>query len=185
MKKFNKILLTSLLSLVTIFTFGCDKIGNTPTKKVEELMGKYQSIDEDVTNNMEDVIDLENNLTDTQKDRYRELLKKQYSNLTYEIKDEKIDGDNATVEVEIEVYDLSKATSEAEDKLANNPEEFNDEKGSYNDELYTDYKLDRMEKAKDRTKYTLDLTLTKEDGEWEVDNLTEIERDKIHGIYNE
>ena len=33
------------------------------------------------------------------------LLKKQYQNLSYKIKEETEDGDNATVEVEIEVYD--------------------------------------------------------------------------------
>ena len=41
-----------------------------------------------------------------------------------------------------------------------------------------------MEEVKDRVKYTLELTLTKIDDEWELDNLTETERQKIHGIYN-
>ena len=41
-----------------------------------------------------------------------------------------------------------------------------------------------MEKTNTKVKYTLELTLTKTDDEWEVDNLTETERQKIHGIYN-
>lgn len=178
-----KKILFSLLTFMLIFTCGCDKVGNTPTRKVEELMGKYQAVDSDVTNDLNDVVNMEANLTDKQKDRYKELLKKQYSNLTYEIKEEKIDGDDATVEVEIEVFDLSKASREAENALTDKKDDFLDDKGSYSQEKYTDYRLDKMENTKDKVKYTLDLTLRKDDGEWKLDNLTETERQKIHGIY--
>ena len=34
-------------------------------------------------------------------------------------------------------------------------------------------------------KNTLELNLTKEDDEWKLDNLTETERQKIHGIYEQ
>ena len=42
-------------------------------------------------------------LSDNQKKDYKELMKKQYQNLTYTIKDEEVDGNNAIVKVEIEV----------------------------------------------------------------------------------
>ena len=184
MKNVKKILFV-FLGFLVIFTTACDNVGNTPTKKVEELMGKYQSVDEDVLDDLNDLIDNETDLSDEQQDRYRELLKKQYQNLTYEIKEEKIDGDNATVETEIEVIDLAKVNRDAENYLENNRNEFNDEDGNFSEEKYTDYKLDKMEDAKDKVKYTLDLTLTKEDNEWKLDNLTETERQKIHGIYNQ
>lgn len=173
------------LGFLVIFTTACGNVGNTPTKKVEELMGKYQSVDEDVLDDLNSVINNEQNLTTTQQDRYRKLIEKQYKNLTYEIKDEKVDGDNATVEVEIQVIDFAKANSEAENYLENNASEFNDDKGEYSNEKYINYKLDKLENAKDKVTYTLQLTLTKDDDEWEVDNLTETERQKIHGIYNQ
>ena len=54
---------------------------------------------------MDTVIDNEN-LTDNQKEKYRSILKKQYQDLKYDVVSEKYDGDNATVEVKIKVYDL-------------------------------------------------------------------------------
>lgn len=184
MKNIKKLLFVCL-GICAIFITACDNVGNTPTRKVEELMGKYQSVDEDVLEDLNNVINSEDNLTTDQQERYTGLLKKQYQNLTYEIKDEKIDGNNATVEVEIEVIDLAKINNEAEDYLEENRTEFDDENGAFSKEKYINYKLDKMEDAKDRVKYTLELTLTKEDDEWELDNLTETERQKIHGIYNQ
>ena len=180
-----KKILFIFLGFLLIFTTACDNVGNTPTKKVEELMGKYQSLDEDVLDDLNSVIASEKNLTSEQQERYRKLIEKQYKNLTYEIKDERVDGDNATVEVEIQVIDLSRANAEAEDYLTNNRDEFNDDNGNYSKEKFTNYNLDKMENLKDKVKYTLQLTLTKDDEEWELDNLTETERQKIHGIYNQ
>ena len=184
MKNVKKILFI-VLGFIFIFSTGCDNVANTPIKKVEELMGKYQSADSDVLDDLNDVIASEVGLTTEQQDRYRELLEKQYKSLTYEIKEERIDGDNATVETEIEVMDLAKAKQEAEEYLANNAAEFNDEEGNYSVQKYTDYMLDKLEDTKDKVKYTLELTLTKENDEWKLDNLTETERQKIHGIYEQ
>ena len=44
-------------------------------------------------------------------------------------------------------------------------------------------KLDALEKVSDRVKYTINFTLSKIDEEWLVDDLTETERMKIHGLY--
>lgn len=179
MKKF----FISLLGILMLFTAGCDKIDNNPTKKVEELMSKYQMLDEEVLDDLNKTVD-EEDLTDEQKERYKKLLKNQYKDLKYTIQDEKIDGDNATVETEIEVTDYTKVIQESEDYLNEHEDEFNDDKGNFSKTKYTDYKLEKMEKTNTKVKYTLELTLTKTDDEWEVDNLTETERQKIHGIYN-
>lgn len=179
-----KKIIFSILTIMLLFTTGCDQVGNSPTKKVEELMGKYQMLDDDVLDDLNKVVDSEEDLSDKQKERYRNLLKEQYQDLTYTIKNEKIDGENATVETEIEVRDLTRAIKESEDYLNSHEDEFLGDDGKYSKEKYTDYKLDKMEEAKDRVKYTLELTLTKVDDEWELDNLTETERQKIHGIYN-
>ena len=111
------------------------------------------------------------------------LLKKHYKNLKYEIKEEMIDGDNATVTVEIEVTDYSKVMTDADAYLEQNPNEFNDESGVYDVSLFTRYRLDKLKDAKDTVKYTLDLTLTKIEDEWALDALSETDESKIHGMY--
>lgn len=179
-----KKILLSILAILVIFTTGCDQIGNTPTKKVEELMGKYQSLDSDVLDDLNKVVESEDDLSDEQKKKYKDLLKNQYENLSYTIKNETVDGDNAVVEIEIEVRDLTRAIKESEEYLNSHEDEFLGDDGKYSKSKYTNYKVQKMEEAKDRVKYTLELTLTKTNDEWEVDNLTETEKQKIHGIYN-
>ena len=98
-----------LLAIFTFLLIGCS-MSNTPTSKVEELLSKYQRLDNDISMGMNSVLD-EQNLTDVHKERYRKLLEDQYKNLSYEIKDEIIDGDTAMVIVEIEVIDYKKAIS--------------------------------------------------------------------------
>lgn len=183
MKYKNKILLLSFLILCSTILFACDNVSNTPTKKVEEFLSKYQTYDEDVKEDLENTIKNED-LSDDEKKRYEKLISDQYKSLTYEIKDETIDGDNATVEVEIEVKDFATAISNAEDYLSENEDEFVSDTGEYDQTIFTKYKLDEMEKMKEKIKYTLQLTLTKVDDEWEIDDLTETEKQKIHGIYD-
>lgn len=180
MKKF----LISFLGILLVLTTGCDQIDNNPTKQVEDLMSKYQTLDDDVMDDLNTVVDTEKDLSDEQKNRYKKLLENQYKNLSYTIKDETIDGDNAIVEVEIQVTDLSKAMAESEIYLDEHEEEFLDDNNQFSQSKYTDYKLEKLESANTKVKYTLELTLTKINDEWEVDNLTETERQKIHGIYN-
>lgn len=180
MKKIISFICITLL----LFTSGCGKINNTPTKKVEAMLNNYQTLNEDVLDDLNKTIDTESDLTDEQKTKYKDILKKQYQSLTYEIKDEEIDGDNAEVEVEIEVIDLTKSIADSETYLNENTDKFKNDSGEFDQVKYTDYKLDKMKDADVKVKYTLELTLTNSDNEWVVDNLTETERQKIHGIYN-
>jgi len=94
------------------------------------------------------------------------------------IKEEKINGDKATVEVEVEVKDYSKVLSSKEV-----PDDIKDEEGNYTDEAYYNYQLNEMEKVEDKVKYTVTFYLTKKDKEWQIDDLNESTLQKIHGIY--
>ena len=85
--------------------------------------------------------------------------------------------------MEVEVYDYAKAVSEIENKLVNNADLYKDSTGEISTTLYNDDKLKSLEDVKDRTKYTINFTLSKIDEEWVVDDLTETERMKIHGLY--
>ena len=179
----KKILMVLVLTVVLVC--GCENnLMNTPTKRVETMLNNYVTLDEEVLKDLDETMLSETVMTTEQKNKYREILKKQYQNLSYEIKDETVDGDNATVEVEIEVYDYKKIIDEAEVYLKENPQEFEQEEGESVDiSKFNDYKLEELEKAKDKVTYTLNLTLKKVDGKWKLDDLTDTEISKIHGLY--
>jgi len=173
--------------LISLFLLvGCENdLMNTPTKRVETLMNNYITLDEEVLSDLDRTLLTETIMTTNQKDRYKNIIKRQYQHLSYEIKDETIDGDNATVEVEIEVYDYNKASNDAISYLNSNPSEFIID-GTTDTDLtkFNDYKLDRLENINDKVTYTLNLTLTKNNDKWVLDNLTDTEISKIHGLYN-
>ena len=155
----------------------------TPTKKVEKFLSNYQTLDEDVLKQLDEAVSKETEFTEEQKNEYKELMKKHYKNMKYEIKDEVIDGDHATVTVEIEVTDYSKIMVDADSYLNEHQDEFNNTDGVYDVSLFTKYRLDKLKEAKDTVKYTLDLTLTKVDDEWILDTISDTDESKIHGMY--
>ena len=132
--------------------------------------------------------------------------------MTYEIKDETINGDNATVTAEIEVYDYYKTNKDSAEYYNNNPNEFNDNNGDQglvdkatdavkdavegakdavdsatsdnnSDSKFIQYRLDQLTNTKDRVKYTVDFTLTKVDDKWKLNDIDDATRQKIHGLY--
>lgn len=170
MKIKNKILLFAL-PILLITLVGCE-MANTPTSKVENLFMKYQKLDNDIDNGIDSVLN-EQNMSDSQKERYRKILEKQYKNLSYQIKEETIDGDTATVTAEIEVTDLKKSV----DGLVF-------DSNIYTKETFDEERLNRLEQAKEKIKYTLELTLTKtKNDEWKLNALTNEQIKKIQGMY--
>lgn len=181
MKKFT---LYTILFLGLFLSLGCDNLMNTPTKKVEQFLNKYQTLDSDVMVQFDEILDKDFDYSDEEEDLYRKTMARQYKNLTYEIKDSKEDGNKAYVTVQIEVYDYGKALREAEEYLLKNQSEFINNDGSVNISKYTTYKLERMKEEKTRITYTLELSVSKEAETWMLDDITEIDRQKIHGIYS-
>lgn len=179
--KIKNILVIMLLGLIIIT--GCDNLMNTPSKKVENLLNKYQKNDEVVLKQLGDTLLSDTILSVSEKEEYKKLMQRQYSDLMFTIKNEAIDGKTAVVEVEIEVYDYNKAIVESENYLLANQGEFQDETGNVDTTKYNDYKLKAIGNMKNRITYTINFTLSKVDDEWLVDDLTETERMKIHGLY--
>ena len=71
-----------LLGITVLFLIvGCGNMMNTPTKKVEEFLSKYQTQDEKVLTQLDEVIESAGTMTKNQKEKYRDLMKKQYQNL--------------------------------------------------------------------------------------------------------
>lgn len=172
-----------LVAIVAILLVGCE-LSNTPTRQVEALMKKYQTLDNSVLSDLDVVINHDEHLVGEQKEKYRDIMKKHYQNLTYEIKDETLNGDEAVVEVEIAVTDFNKVLDEASKYLVEHPEEFNDEDGNYSADKYMDYRLEQLKEAKEKVKYTLNIPVSMQDGEWKVNKLDNDTLKKINGVYN-
>lgn len=166
-----------------IFFTGCDNLMNTPTKKVELFLNKYQTLDSDVMVQFDEILDNDFNYQDDEEDLYRKVMARQYKNLTYKIKEAKEDGNMADVTVEIKVYNYGKALDEAEEYLLNNQNEFINSDGSVNVSKYTIFKLEKMKSENEKITYTLNIKVKKDAETWMVDNITEIDRQKINGIY--
>lgn len=171
-----------LIFLLFIFLVsGCGKNTNSPTSEVQKLFSNYNSLSSDVLIQLDSVMESEN-LTDEQISKYKEVIKRQYEDLKYTINDEVISDDKAIVSVDIEVYDLNKVISDSDEYLKNNKDEFYVDDKLDNNKFW-DYKLDKMFKAEDRIKYTIDFSLTKLNNKWHLDELLEADRQKIHGLY--
>lgn len=181
MKKFSKILLTFIL-VVTLTGCGMD---NTPTKKVEAFFDKYQKLDSNVLNDLDLTIADDTSIDEASRSEYRDFMKKHYQDLEYKIKDEKIDGDKATVTAEVTVRDYSKVMNDANTYKDTNATEFNDEAGNYNAGLFSKYRLGKLKDVTEKKTYTLELTLTKKDDEWILDELSETDEQKINGLYDD
>lgn len=200
----KKIFLGLFVILLTACSFG---MNNTPKAKVKELLDRYKNQDSTVVTNLEDVIDGE--YSGEYKDRYKTLMLNQYKNLEYKITDEIIDGDTAIVTVDVTVYDFGSAIDAANTYLDEHEKEFykktitsneltedenttNIEENSENEtkttidyDKFLDYKLNLLEEVNDRKTYSIDFTLTKENDEWVLDNLTDESMKKLHGLYTE
>lgn len=177
----KKILLI-IMMLATLV--GCESVMNNPTKRVEAFLNKYQVMDKEVLDQLDSTLKSDDTLSESQKKDYKDLMKKQYQNLTYTIKDEEVNGDNATVKVEIEVYDFNKAMKKADDYLNEHQDEFKNEENNIDNVKFMDYRIKEMKNTNEKVKYTIDFTLTKKDNKWQLDDIDEITRQKIHGIYN-
>ena len=172
----NKILVFSLL-LFSLILFGCE-FNNTPTKKVESLLMKYQNNSESVSKELDDYVKSEE-IDLAYQDKYKEVFLKQYRDLKYEIKDEKIDGNTAEVTAQIEVYDYYKTQTEVSTYITNHQDEFNTN-GIFDNNKVLEYKIKELTNTKDKVTYTIVFNLTKVNDTWTIDNLSEEELEKAY-----
>ena len=127
----KKILLCFSCIMAIVLLSGCT-MDNTPTKKVENFLDNYKNQDETVLTQLKEMVDTDPLMDETQKGTYTDIMKKQYEDLTYDIKDEVINCDTATVTAEIEVYDYYKINQDAQTYYNNNPNEFNNKNDNNN-----------------------------------------------------
>lgn len=171
----------TLLAVLFILT-GCTLLGKSPKDEVSRFFNNYKNNSESVVKELDTYLATQDLTEDTLKD-YKELYLKQYSNLKYEIKDQKIDGDNALVETQITVYDYYKSDKLAGDYFTANQADFVDDDGDIDFSKYFKYKIKKMLDTTDTVSYTITLNLKKNDDKWEVEPLTHEELMKLHGTY--
>lgn len=181
----KKILKVMLVMVFAITLAGCSCMQKSAKDRVEEFLDQYRNLSANVLGDLDEVVETETDLSEEQKESYRDVLKKQYSDLKYEITNEEYDGDTAVVEAKITVYDLYKAQRDATEYLNEHRDEFNDEEGNYDSSKFMDYRLEQMQKTTDTVEYTITFNLTKDaDDNWQITELSQEDLEKIHGIYN-
>lgn len=168
--------------IVSLFVLtGCGS--DSPKMAVERYLSSYINLDSNVIQSIENEIDKNSELTEEQKNTYRNILEKQYKDLSYQVTKEETEKDKAYVTVKISVYDLYKAQSDASNHLKEHKDEFYID-NKYDASKYMDYKLEQMKNMTDKVEYDIVFTLTKEDGKYVVNQPSETDLERIHGIYN-
>ena len=167
----------ALLFIFSLFITGCG-ISTQKEIRIGATSGPHAEIAEIVAKeaNKQGLNVKDENLTDEQSTRYKKLLEKQYSNLSYDIKDEKIDGDNAVISTEIKVINYKKAI--------NDTYNYYQGRDDYTVEEYNNTKLKNLEKEKEKVTYTIDFDVKKDkDGNWKIASLSNETIKKIQGMY--
>ena len=181
MKKVLGIIIT-ILAVFMLVGCSCSLDDKKPEAAVDTFFEKYRKKDDSVMTQLKETIE-SLTLDEDYKTKYQELMEKQYNQMAYVIKDIEENENTATANVEITVLDYKTAIQESEKYLENNPDKFKDELGNYSENLFTKYKIDQMHLVDSTTTYTITLDLTKENGMWNVNKLTDDDISKIHGMY--
>ena len=176
MKKISKIIGILIVALsVTIFT-GCND--KTPT----EVMTEYMDLIKSGSDNELFQSILVSNYSSTDNENSKEMTKKilsKYSNLTYKINSEEINGNEAKVNVTANVPDLNKAIQNfIQEALSKSLESaFSSEKPS--EEEQNKFYEETFSKLIENITYvdnTVDVILVKKDNSWEIKSTDDIKK---------
>ena len=170
------------LFIIISSLFGCSLVGsNKPKDRVEALLMSYQNNSDSIVSELDDYLKTLT-IQDEYFEDYKKVYLRQYQDLKYEIKNETIDGDNAIVTAQIEVYDYYKTENDVNNYIAENSTNFNND-GVYDTLKALKYRMDELNKSNSRVQYTIDFHLTKVNDDWSIDNLSDEDLQKIHGTY--
>ena len=167
-----------ILSFIFILLIGCDNTLNSPSIAVKEFLSKYQNLDKSVITALDNSINKLDDLSDKDKSTYKDIIIKQYQNLSYKINNEIINNDNATIDVEIEVLDYHTSIKTSKEYYINHYNEFNEDNNSY-----IEYKLKELKKVTNKIKYDITFNLIRNDNIWKLNKVNSEDIKKIHGLY--
>ncbi len=177
-----KKIIIALFLVILLTGCSCSLNDTKPESAVETFFDKYRMHDDNVLTQLKQTIESEITDDNNKKD-YQELMEKQYDQFAYVIKDINEDNDTAVVTVELTVLNYHDAILKAEEELEKNKERFNDENGVYDEEKFMSYKIEKMQDVDDTVTHTITLNLTKENGMWKVEQLSNDDITKLHGLY--
>lgn len=150
---------------------------------VKDYLDGYINLSKDVKNSLDKTIKENKEFSNSNQAMYKKILLKQYKDLKYVILNEEYDGDKALITVNINVYDLNKAEENAENYLSTNLKEFYDDSNKFDNQKYVDFKLNLMYEANERVDYTVVFFLNRVNNKWVLEQPTDEDLEKIHGIY--
>ncbi len=171
-----------LLFITCLFcVVGCSCSNKKAEDAVKDYLNDYTGLSDNVLKGIDEIVDKEE-LDINEKNTYKDVIKRQYKDLKYDIENETYDGDSANVTAKITVYDLYKAQKDASDYLDSHPNDFLTN-GEYDNTKYLQYKLKQMKDTNETISYTVVFKVNKVDGEWQVEQPSDEVLQKIHGVY--
>lgn len=174
-----------LIVLLSIFILcGC-KNTNSAVNIVKEYLDDFKNLSVSVEKEIDRVIYKSDDLSLDQKKLYKKIFIKQYQSLNYDILSEEYDNNKALIKVNINVFDLNKSEEKALEYLSDHLSEFYDENNIFDNVKYTTYKLGLMYDASDKIDYEIVFFLKHKNNKWVLEEPTENDLEKIHGIYKE
>lgn len=172
-----------ILIIAGLFLVGCGCMDDKASDAVKSYLDQYRNLNDNVIGDLEELVDKQT-LSEDQKKVYKTIMEKQYKDLKYEIVKEDYDGDTAKVTAKITVYDLYKVQEDADSYMGKHMEEFYDENKTYDNTKYLDYKLKKMKENTETVSYTIVFDVKKTDKKWIVEQPSQEDLEKIHGIHN-
>lgn len=164
--------------IIILFSItGCTSNMTEPTTVVENYFSSYQNLDKHIINKIDETIADKEELTKEQKEMYKDIIERQFQNLSYKITNEEVYKTKAVVEVEIEVLDYHTSLLKSKEYYENNKNKLKTQK------QYNDYKLKKLKTVQEKRKYDLIINLTKNENIWTIDEPSNIDKEKLYGLY--
>ena len=163
---------------------GCIK-EESAVDKVKKYLNSYQNLSSNVIKDIDKVINENKEFNDAHKILYKDILLDQYRSLKYSVLSEEYDDDKALIKVNITVRDLNKAEDNSLDYLSKNLKDFYNEDNTFNREKYITKKLELMKEVNETKDYEINFYLYKKNNKWILEQPSDDDLEKIHGIYKE
>lgn len=166
-----------LLCLITLLVVGCGQKIESPQEQVKSYLESYIKTEDSIMDNIKYPFSTE--ISTNELVKYKDIMARQYTNLTYSIEKTEEDEKFALVTVNISVVDLKEAYNKATAYVAAHNDDFYDEESNIDPYKLNDYVLETMDSYEEIVNYSIDFNFVKENDEWK---LTEIGDDIIKKI---
>ena len=176
MKKFLVII------TLIIFLVGCAcSVKGGAKESLYIFLEKYKYLDKSLVEDVDSYV-LGESLSEEQKEKYKEIILRQYKDMDYEIVKEEYKNKKAYITVKVTVYDLFEAQNETEDYYIEHEDEFLKD-GEYDADKYINDKLEFMKNYTKKVTNEITFVLHEDKNMWVVEQPSSSDLAKIHGMY--